>query len=61
MLRQGVIAAQDPGVDAISQQVPLVKDEEEPCFVELGMREEGDQRLASVYKPEKRSKLQVRM
>lgn len=59
MLRQGVIAAQDPGVDATSQQAPSVEDEEEPCYVELGMREEGDRRLASMYKPEKRSKLQV--
>ena len=28
--------------------------------MQLGMREEGDMRLASVYKPEKRSKLVVR-
>lgn len=34
--------------------------EEEPCYVQLGMREEGDERLASVYKPEKRGKLVVR-
>ena len=33
---------------------------EEPCYVQLGMREEGDTRLASVYKPEKRGKLVVR-
>lgn len=30
-----------------------------PCYLELGMREEGDRRLASVYKPEQRAKLQV--
>ena len=35
-------------------------DEEEPCYVELGMREEGNTRLASVYKPEKRGALEVR-
>ena len=28
--------------------------------MQLGMREEGDERLASVYKPEKRGKLVVR-
>ena len=28
--------------------------------MQLGMREEGDMRLASVYKPEKRGKLVVR-
>ena len=28
--------------------------------MQLGMREEGDRRLASVYKPEKRGKLVVR-
>jgi hypothetical protein len=33
--------------------------QEEPCYVSLGMREPGDKRLASVYKPEQRKMLQV--
>ena len=31
-----------------------------PCYVALGMRSEGDQRLASVYKPDQRAQLQAR-
>lgn len=34
--------------------------EREPCYVQLDMREEGDARLASVYKPDRRRQLQVR-
>ena len=33
--------------------------EGEPCYVQLDMREEGDGRLASVYKPDRRRELQV--
>ncbi|CAL8472232.1 g11774 [Coccomyxa elongata] len=32
--------------------------QQEPCYVALGMRGEGDQRLASVYKPDQRAQLQ---
>lgn len=32
--------------------------QQEPCYVALGMRSEGDQRLASVYKPDQRAQLQ---
>ena len=31
----------------------------EPCYLALGMRGEGDRRLASVYKPDQRRQLQV--
>lgn len=31
-----------------------------PCYVELALREVGDRRLASVYKPERRARLQQR-
>ncbi len=50
------------GLGAVaSREQPLSGQEgEEPCYVELGMRETGDRQLASVYKPEKRAKLQVR-
>ena len=34
-------------------------EEPEPCYVQLDMREEGDIRLASVYKPDRRRRLQV--
>ena len=50
---------QDPGAGASSEQPLSGQEGEEPCYVELGMRKEGDRRLASVYKPEQRAKLQV--
>ena len=34
--------------------------QQEPCYVALGMRSEGDQRPASVYKPDQRAQLQAR-
>ena len=51
---------QDPSSDASSEQALSEREEDEPCYVELGMRKEGDKRLASVYKPGQRAKLQVR-
>ena len=45
---------------AHTEQAPTAG-EEQPCYVQLGMREEGDVRLASVYKPEMRGKLVVRL
>ena len=44
---------------ASGRQEVSEREEEPPCYVELGMRKEGDRRLASVYKPEQRAKLQV--
>lgn len=51
---------QDPGADASSEHALLEREGGDPCYVALGMRKEGDGRLASVYKPEQRAKLQVR-
>ncbi len=50
---------QDPRSDASSEQALSEGEEDEPCYVELGMRKDGDKRLASVYKPGQRAKLQV--
>lgn len=34
--------------------------EEQPCYLQLDLREEDDTRLASVYKPDKRAQLEAR-
>ena len=58
MLPQGDMTPQESAAGTRSAQDKTAEsDEEEPCYVELGMREEGDTRLASVYKPEKRGTL----
>ena len=50
---------QDPSSDASSAEALPEREEAQPCYVELGMRKDGDRRLASVYKPGQRAKLQV--
>ena len=50
---------QDPSADASTKHALSERKSGEPCYVALGMRKEGDRRLASVYKPEQRAKLQV--
>ncbi len=50
-----------PCSDMLGEAQRAERAQQEPCYVALGMRGEGDQRLASVYKPDQRAQLQARL
>ncbi len=48
-----------PCSDGVIEAQRAERAQSEPCYVTLGMRSAGDQRLASVYKPDQRAQLQA--
>ena len=48
------------GTQCTAAELTVREPQQQPCYVELGMRTAQDDRLASVYKPDMRHQLQQR-